>query len=225
MGPVSGFDSQIAALREPQWPMIPCSRQISGLAGFQTLFLGPTAEGGHGDRNLREIGRYLALQVVDPTLTPPIDLGCRQPSDAYQHVDRCHVVAIGKGRLGRLDHSIFELAPNCCGHREEFRSGHGGCPPILREAMVSGRRDVTPTRWRTGARATPQQLPPRLGDPARNACVLSGTSLAPRTIPVVMVKGGVHSRCTGLAPSRSETRRRLSRTPANWGRALERATR
>lgn len=97
--------------------MIPRSRQVRGLTGVQAPFLGPMTEGGHGARDLREIGRDLALQVVDPTLTPPIDLGCRQPSDAYQHVDRRHVVAIGKGRLGRLDHPIFELAPNCCSHR------------------------------------------------------------------------------------------------------------
>ena len=97
--------------------MIPRSRQVRGLAGVQALLLSPMAEGGHGGRDLREVGRDLALQVVDPTLTPPIDLGCRQPSDAYQHVDRRHVVAIGKGRLGRLDHPLFELGRSRCGHR------------------------------------------------------------------------------------------------------------
>ena len=96
--------------------MIPRSRQVGSLAGVQALFLSPTAEGGHGGRDLREIGRDLALQIVDPTLTPPIDLGCRQPSDAYQHVDRRHEMAISKGLLGRLDHPLFELGPSRCGH-------------------------------------------------------------------------------------------------------------
>ena len=44
----------------------------------------------------------MALQIVDPTLTPPIDLGCRQPSAAYQHVDRRHEMAIGEASSAAL---------------------------------------------------------------------------------------------------------------------------
>jgi len=117
MGSVGRFGSGIAALRELQWPMIPRSRQVCGLAGVEPLFLGPAAEDGHGIRYLRDIGCDLALQIVHPPLLPSVDLGCRQPSDAYQHVDRCHQMTIGKCCLGCLDDPIFEPALNHCGHR------------------------------------------------------------------------------------------------------------
>src|SRR5664280_604134 len=125
--------------------MIPGARQIGGLAGPQPLAPGPMPEGGHGCRDLREIGRDLTLQIVNPTLTPTIDLGCRQPSDTYQHVNRGHEVAIGKGRLGRLDHPVFKLVSNCRAHGRHFRSHEGGCPWTGLSGMAVGRGAVAIT--------------------------------------------------------------------------------
>jgi len=120
MGSVGGFDRRVTALRESQRSMVPRPRHVVGLAGIEPLPLGPVMKGAHSGRDLRGIDCDHPFQIVDLASTPPIDLRCRQPSDAHQDVDRRDEMALGQGRLGRIFHPIFELAANHSDRTHQF---------------------------------------------------------------------------------------------------------